>query len=82
MQVVLCITCWVYFKHWECQMEKLIQDKYILMLQSKSAANKITFKARMMSLAKQIAKNCHDQIYPDKLLTDCQKVLDTVYEEG
>lgn len=71
MQCVLCITCWVYFKHWEVRIGNLIKNKFILMLQSKSDANKISYMARVMGLAKQIVKNCEDETYAGELISEC-----------
>ena len=51
MQLVLLITVMVYFKQWETSFELFIRNRYILMLQVKSASNRLTFMARVMNQA-------------------------------
>ena len=51
MQLVLLITVPYYFRHWECNLNLFIQNRYILMLQVKSASNRLTYMARVMNLA-------------------------------
>lgn len=51
MQVVIMVTVLVFFKHWETSLELFIMNRYTLMLNVKSASNRLTFMARVMNQA-------------------------------
>ena len=51
MQVVLMVTVFIYFKHWEVNLDLFIKNRFILMLKAKSPANRLTFMARVMTRA-------------------------------
>ena len=51
MQVVLMITVFIYFKHWEVNLSLFVKNRFTLMLKVKSPANRLTFMARVMTRA-------------------------------
>ena len=51
MQLGILVTFVVFFKHWETNLDLFIRNRYILMLQTKSTSNRLTFMARIMNLA-------------------------------
>ena len=50
-QLVILITVWVFFKFWEQNVSLFVRNRFVLMLTSKSASNRLTFMARVMNLA-------------------------------
>ena len=51
MQVVIMVTVYIYFEHWEINLNLFIKNRFILMLKAKSPANRLTFMARVMTRA-------------------------------
>ena len=51
MQIIILVTVMVFFTHWETNLSLFIKNRFLLMLQVKSAANRLTFMARVMNLA-------------------------------
>lgn len=51
MQVILLVTVIVFYKQWEENLKLHIRNRYLVMLKSRSASNRLTFMARVMSLA-------------------------------
>ena len=51
MKCVLMISVWVYFKHWEVNLNLFVKNRFVLMLKAKSPANRLTFMARVMTRA-------------------------------
>ena len=81
MQLLLSVTVIMYFKQWDVNLNLFIKNRFILMLETRSAANRLTFMARVMTRAKQIMKhNDNDEDSADKFVKDCQKICDRVYE--
>ena len=71
MQLVLCLTVYVYFRQWEQNLLLFIRNRYILMLTAKSASNRLTFMARVMNQAKAIMKQCEDEQSADRFVSKC-----------
>lgn len=51
MQFVLMTSVFVYFKHWEINLNLFVKNRFVLMLKAKSPANRLTFMARVMTRA-------------------------------
>ena len=45
------VTVLVFFKHWEKNLSLFIRNRFVLMLLTRSASNRLTFMARVMNLA-------------------------------
>jgi hypothetical protein len=51
MQFTLMVTVLAFFKHWEKNLSLFIRNRFVLMLLTRSASNRLTFMARVMNLA-------------------------------
>ena len=91
MQFIILVTVLVYFKHWETNFNLFIKNRFILMLEVKTAANRLTFMARVMTRAskclpikflsclfyiEQIMRNTDDEPSADEFVTSCRKICD------
>ena len=60
MQLVILVTFIVYFRQWEINLDLFIRNRYVLMLTSKSATNRLTLMARVRNLASKCQLNSAD----------------------
>ena len=56
-QVVMFVNVWVFFKHWDTNLDLYVVNRFMLMLKTKSRSNKLTYMARVMNLASKYQRS-------------------------